>query len=75
MSIDGTHPAFPMLRLKTSFSPQHQFDGLTIRDYAAIQFAAAILANPAHHEYLHSHDERNAIAFYAADSWLRNRPA
>lgn len=50
-------------------------DGMTLRDYAAIKFAAAMLANPAHAELLHDHEHRQVIAFSEADAMLKQRSA
>ena len=72
---DTSGPMFPVMRQATRFGSSHQCEGLTVREYAAIQFAAAILSNPAHHEWLHSHDERHELAFEAADSFLKARSA
>lgn len=49
--------------------------GMTLRDYAAIHFAAALLANPAHHELLHAHEHRQVIAYREADEMLKARSA
>lgn len=47
--------------------------GMSLRDYAAIKFAAGILANPDHGDYLHEHDTRAKIALAAADAYLKAR--
>lgn len=73
---DISGPVFPCPDAgQEHFGFSAAYMGLTVREYAAIHFAAAILSNPAHHEWLHSHDERNEIAFKAADSFLKARSA
>lgn len=77
MSTDDlSGPAFPCPEAGQShFGQSDAYMGLTVRELIAAQFAAAILANPSHHGFLHAHDERNKIAFQAADSWLKARSA
>ena len=78
-AINNGGPAFPICDLSqnntTGETTSHQSinSGLSMRDYVAIKFAAAMLSNAQHSEYLHAHTNRNRIALAAADDYLRTR--
>lgn len=71
--INDGGPAFP---LAESSDGQHSAQlGITLRDCAAIQFAAAMMANPDHSKWLHEYDERAKIALASADAYIKARSA
>jgi len=85
MSVPNKNaPAFPVA---TVFNPNNgeptntghywEGNGMTLRDYAAIKFTAAIIANPASYDkdgnWLHEHQTAAELGLALADDFLAER--